>query len=152
MSCVSRAPCVCVLRIACLSQSHRYELASVLLQAAGPTESAANAKQTKARVRPKSRYAIRLEELDGTAAAGAAAAAAAAASAAGGTGGSSSGGGSGGGGKGKGKGSLAAGMVGGLLVSPAEYKAHMSALMTELEEAWAKEEKVAALKVTVQVP
>lgn len=42
-------------------------------------------------------------------------------------------------------------MAGGLLLTPDEYRAHVGGLKSELEAAWAKEEKVAALKVTVQV-
>lgn len=115
----------------------------IIGQAAGPTATtstaATAATKTKAVARAKSRYAARLEELDGTAAMGAS-------SAAGSTGSSGAGGSSS-----KGAKAATAGMVGGLLVSPAEYKAHVSVLMAELEEAWSKEEKVAALKVTVQV-
>lgn len=42
-------------------------------------------------------------------------------------------------------------MAGGLLLTPDEYRAYVSGLRSELETAWANEEKVAALKITVQV-
>lgn len=100
----------------------------------------------------KSRFDARLEELERAS-----------------SGGKSGGGGGGGGGGGNADGKDAGGgnsssgssgrarnvagvaMAGGLLLTPAEYTAHVKALKGELEEAWAKEEKVAALKITVQV-
>ncbi|CAM9315551.1 unnamed protein product, partial [Ectocarpus sp. 6 AP-2014] len=86
-------------------------------------------------------FASRLEELEGPAAGG-------------GESGSGGGGGGGGGGKsgsdgGRGK-KAGKGMAGGLLVTPEEYVAHVSGLKEDLEVAWSREEKVAALKVTVQ--
>ncbi|CAM9556585.1 unnamed protein product, partial [Scytosiphon promiscuus] len=41
-------------------------------------------------------------------------------------------------------------MAGGLLLTAEEYRTHVAGLKEELESAWAREEKVAALKVTVQ--
>ncbi|CAN0471749.1 unnamed protein product [Ascophyllum nodosum] len=41
-------------------------------------------------------------------------------------------------------------MAGGLLLTPEDYTAHVAELNNELREAWSKEEKVMALKVTVQ--
>lgn len=91
---------------------------------------------------PPTTHAARLEELEGPAAAE------------GGKTGSSGGGGSsgssGGGGK-KVKNVAGRGMAGGLLLTAEEYRTHVDGLKGELEAAWANEEKVAALKVTVQV-
>lgn len=42
-------------------------------------------------------------------------------------------------------------MAGGLLLTSQEYTAHVSDLRKEVEEAWSKDEKVVALKATVQV-
>ena len=42
-------------------------------------------------------------------------------------------------------------MAGGLLLTPEDYTAHVAELNNELREAWSKEKKVMALKVTVQV-
>lgn len=104
-------------------------------QAAGPsTEPAAPARAPSS----KSRYQSRLEELEVAASAS-------------GAGASSGGGGGGSGGGGKVKNVAGVGMAGGLLLTAEEYTAHVRELRVELEEAWSKEEKVAALKVTVQV-
>lgn len=83
------------------------------------------------------RAAARLEELEGPAEGGAKV--------------DSGGGGGGGGGGRKAKNVAGRGMAGGLLLTPDEYRAHVAGLQSELETAWANEEKVAALKVTVQV-
>lgn len=85
---------------------------------------------------PQTRYDARIAELEGAASGGGSKAATAA------------GGGTGASGGVRQKG---AGVAGGLLLTAAEYTAHVAALHGELEEAWAKEEKVTALKVTVQV-
>lgn len=84
-------------------------------------------------------FASRLEELEGPASGGGE-------SGSGGGGGGGKSGGDGGRGKKAGKGT-----AGGLLVTPEEYVAHVSGLKEDLEVAWSREEKVAALKVTVQV-
>lgn len=87
-------------------------------------------------------FASRLEELEGPAAVGGES----------GSGGGGGGGKSGGdGGLGKKNASTGKGTAGGLLLTPEEYVAHVSGLKEDLEVAWAREEKVAALKVTVQV-
>lgn len=46
---------------------------------------------------------------------------------------------------------LGTGVAGGLLLTPSEYTTHVNGLRSELEYAWANEEKVTALKVTVKV-
>lgn len=83
------------------------------------------------------RVAARLEELEGPAE--------------GGGGKGAKGDGGGGGGSRKAKNVAGRSMAGGLLLTPDEYRAHVGGLQSELETAWANEEKVAALKVTVQV-
>lgn len=85
---------------------------------------------------PQTRYDARIAELEGAASGGGSKTAAAAGEGAGASGGLRQKG---------------AGVAGGLLLTAAEYTAHVAALHGELEEAWAKEEKVTALKVTVQV-
>lgn len=105
------------------------------------------ARAAPAAVAPTTRVAARLEELEGPA------------EGAGGKGsrgdssGSGGGGGGGGGARGGRKAKNVAGrsMAGGLLLTPGEYRAHVSGLQSELEAAWANEEKVAALKLAVQV-
>ena len=104
--------------------------AAALTQAGGPVARASPAA-------PTARVAARLEELEGPAEGG-------------GGKGARGDGGSGGGGK-KAKNVAGRGMAGGLLLTPDEYRAHVGGLQSELETAWANEEKVAALKVTVQV-
>lgn len=94
-----------------------------VVQAAGPS------KNPNAPVppRPKNRFDTRLQELE-----------------------ASLSGGSGGGGR-KAKNVSGAAMTGGLLLTSQEYTAHVSDLRKEVEEAWSKDEKVAALKAAVQV-
>ncbi|CAB1102790.1 unnamed protein product [Ectocarpus sp. CCAP 1310/34] len=82
-------------------------------------------------------FASRLEELEGPTTGG-------------GESGSGGGGGKSGGDGGRGK-KAGKGTAGGLLVTPEEYVAHVSGLKEDLEVAWSREEKVAALKVTVKV-
>lgn len=109
--------------------SHPVPVVSENKQAGGPPARAAPPTVT-------TRAAARLEELEGTAE---------------GAGGKGAKGDGGGGGGQKAKNVTGRGMAGGLLLTPDEYRWHVSGLKSELEGAWAKEEKVAALKVTVQV-
>lgn len=109
-------------------------LPSCVVQAAGPS------KNPNAPVppRPKNRFDTRLQELEASLSGGSG-------------GGSSSGSSSGGGGGRKAKNVSGVTMAGGLLLTSQEYTAHVSDLRKEVEEAWSKDEKVVALKVTVQV-
>eukprot|EP00903_Cladosiphon_okamuranus_P009715 g9240.t1 len=115
---------------------------SILREFDGVSEGVSGADESGGPAAPTTRVAARLEELEGPAEGG---------GGKGGKGDNSGGGGGGGGGGGRNAKNVAGrSMAGGLLLTPYEYRTHVGGLQSELETAWANEEKVAALKVTVQ--